>query len=148
MILPGTWVLLLTLVSAAKVPLWAFRPIQVPPASRSACHAFYRAPGWQSKQPAPPVVCPAIPGRRQGAHLFRGTRGPPFPRYRGKGGPLEPAPPACSCHARVKGMKTLRLPLVPPLPGISPGHSLIVEPLTLGLLAVLSPASWSNAAIT
>jgi hypothetical protein len=73
MILPGTWVLLLTLVSAAKVPLWAFRPIQVPPASRSACHAFYRAPGWQSIRPAPPVVCPAIPGRRQGAHLSRGT---------------------------------------------------------------------------
>jgi hypothetical protein len=43
MILPGTWVLLLTLVSAAKVPLWAFRPIQVPPAPRSAtCHVLVK----------------------------------------------------------------------------------------------------------
>jgi hypothetical protein len=33
---------------------------------------FYRAPEWRSKQPAPPVVCPAIPGRRQRAHLSRG----------------------------------------------------------------------------
>ncbi len=40
---------------------------------RSIAALFYRAPGWRSKQPAPPVVCPAIPVRRQGAR-------PPFPQ--------------------------------------------------------------------
>ena len=104
MILPGTWVLLLTLVSAAKVPLWAFRPIQVPPASRSACHAFYRSPGWQSKQPAPPVVCPAIPGRRHEAHLSRGPSKEAVAIRRGRQTDRHTASP-CRVEAQTEGGK-------------------------------------------